>query len=32
PKTKAAVISYQVSHGLSADGAVGPKTRAAMGR
>src|SRR3989344_2313241 len=31
PKTKAAVVAFQISKGLAADGGVGPITRAALG-
>ena len=31
PKTKAAVVAFQISKGLAADGVVGPITRAALG-
>lgn len=31
-KTRAVVVSYQISHGLSGDGVVGPKTRAVLAR
>jgi dienelactone hydrolase len=31
PQTQAAVIAYQKSQGLTADGIVGPKTKAALG-
>ena len=32
PKTKAATISFQGAHGLTADGVVGPLSRRAMER